>query len=129
MEEPSTQNVANATSTMDGPAQPVSLDASEPELLKARKRALVQFHPDRLVAKGADWHKVVEAEEIYKLLQNLHEKAAIQQHKQQQSQQKHSAHHHQSGSNNRANTTAAEMYRYRKEQAAVVFAWLLLPDW
>jgi hypothetical protein len=48
-------------------------DATTAELQKARKKALVKFHPDRAIQRGEPWEKIVEAEEIYKLLQNLHE--------------------------------------------------------
>ena len=47
----------------------VRADATPAELSKARKKALVKYHPDRAVGRGAPWEKVVEAEEIYKLLQ------------------------------------------------------------
>jgi DnaJ-class molecular chaperone len=90
----------------------VALNATREELLKARKRALVQFHPDRMLSKGEPWHKIVEAEEIYKLLQNLHE-----QQQQQQQQQQRQPHRSQTQAQSTAGGATAEMYRYRKEQA------------
>jgi hypothetical protein len=43
-----------------------------PELGKAYKKALAKHHPDRATQKGASWEIVVEAEEVYKLIQNKH---------------------------------------------------------
>eukprot|EP01047_Picozoa_sp_COSAG01_P082988 COSAG01_NODE_17181_length_1172_cov_3.065238_2_plen_117_part_01 len=40
---------------------------------KAYRRALVKFHPDRAAQRGLGARGQLEAEETYKLLQNLHE--------------------------------------------------------
>ena len=60
---------------------------------KAYKKALRLYHPDRAVQQQQPWQQVVEAEEVYKLLQTLYEQytakqaaRAQQQQRQQQSQ-------------------------------------------
>jgi chemotaxis protein histidine kinase CheA len=37
---------------------------------KAYRKALIKYHPDKAQRKGEGWQKVVESEEIYKLVQN-----------------------------------------------------------
>lgn len=37
---------------------------------KAYRKALIKYHPDKAQRKGEGWQKVVESEEIYKLIQN-----------------------------------------------------------
>ena len=46
---------------------------------KAYRRALSIYHPDRAVQRQQSWQQVVEAEEIYKLLQTLYEQHAARQ--------------------------------------------------
>ena len=76
--------------------------ATAEQLQKAKKKALVKFHPDRATQRGASWEEVVQAEEIYKLLQNLSSTASAT----------HSAGQH----------GAAAQYQYRKEQHAAANA-------
>lgn len=78
--------------------------ATPEDLQKARKKALVKYHPDRATQRGASWEQVVEAEEIYKLLQNLHE-------------QQESAPAGRGGGGGYAGAAGtAAQYAYRKEQ-------------
>jgi DnaJ-class molecular chaperone len=43
------------------------------DLRKSYRRALRTFHPDRATQRQLPWQKVVEAEEVYKLLQTLYD--------------------------------------------------------
>lgn len=53
----------------------VALDSNEETAVaKAYRKAMVMFHPDRAQRKGESWQKVVEAEEIYKLVQNEYQR-------------------------------------------------------
>jgi hypothetical protein len=36
---------------------------------RARRKALIRYHPDKAQREGKAWQKVVECEEIYKLIQ------------------------------------------------------------
>ena len=56
----------------------VALDSNESAAVqKAYRKAMVLFHPDRAQRKGESWQKIVEAEEIYKLIQNEYQKVRI----------------------------------------------------
>ena len=53
---------------------PVARDMPESDAIaSAYKKALAKFHPDRAMQKRLSLNAQVEAEETYKLLQNLHE--------------------------------------------------------
>ncbi len=82
----------------------VPQNANAEQLHKAKKKALVKFHPDRATQRGASWEKIVEAEEIYKLLQNLSSEGAA------------------SSGGSAARNAAAAQYQYRKEQHAAANA-------
>eukprot|EP01047_Picozoa_sp_COSAG01_P086386 COSAG01_NODE_19401_length_1011_cov_2.995614_1_plen_44_part_10 len=40
---------------------------------KAYRKALIKFHPDRAQQRGLGMAQLIEAEETYKLIQNLYE--------------------------------------------------------
>ena len=49
---------------------------SRPPLICRRlyRKALAQFHPDKAARRGETWQRVLESEEVYKLVQKLHDK-------------------------------------------------------
>merc|ERR1719222_184103 len=90
----SVRNNAVSLITLFYPKSRLKQNASSKDVLKAFKRALANFHPDRTVHQSLE--EQVEAEEIFKLLSAEKEQFYLYQRRRGQGQRAHRSYHHQS---------------------------------